>query len=1202
MVEVFSLLNYKHGFNLMRLTKKYIKDLLGNTIYYRALNYYREGRVKKIQMSEDGSFLLGEVKGSGRNTYEVEIEFEEYGEIREAFCGCPYPYLCKHIGAVLLEYLEWHEKNPEKTNGKTGISIENPFKNDTEKEDFNELIIDLKDTGEVEHPIFRKLELLNSSLNLDTIAPTSSSMRKGFRLIFVIEKNFPHYYGSGYSIRNTNWIIRPALQYIKRDGEAGRIERYNASKITYPISEVELTLLSIIERHDENKAPFEYLIDYFLPENKSLVNMKVDFDSIPAKSEKSIEENMDKDVHNGNQVPLLYIKREKRYEKLSFSEICKINLKFNFFSLMINRNNEPVFKPLAEFIDNDNEVTSIKDHHFLGVSSKVFFVVDEVNRKIFYKTDRPFGHHALVENLLKIDNGFTYSDIKRLEGIIDKRYSDSINVHFPAKKVRILNLRPKTILSLRGVYNGLEVGLMFKYSFVDGKLDDDKNKTEGEGLKASDDGAIQSTGKPISRRKAFTRVIPSNLESDILILNEKEEGDTEEIVITWRDKNYEDTISSYIRELFDEDTDYTSRYLGRRYFSWQEKNPDNDPLLISLNIDQFLIKYGEKLLSEGFELRKDGKKIATASKVTFTANWGIDWFDIKTELQSDDGAVFDFNPDTDVIDGSFLRSKNSYILLDKRHIEKIKSLYQHGTVQKDSVRISKYDISIIEELYQDIKNRDEKNIKKIKKIIDGLKKFDGIKNVKPPETFSGKLRDYQQAGLNWLYFLNKYGLNGILADDMGLGKTIQALALILTLKDQKRFKRALIVAPVSTLSNWINEIERFAPSISTFLYHGPSRQQQIDNIESADVTVTSYGTLRNDIEQLLNYSFTYLILDESQMVKNPLSKSYKSVRIINAENRLSLTGTPVENSTTDLWAQMNFLNPGLLGTLPDFKRRFSKAIEKDHDTSKSELLKKIIFPFILRRKKEDVLKELPPKEEIILYATMDKKQRQIYEKIRHFYKNKVSQKIEKNGLNKSSMIIFEALLKLRQAAILPSLISKNYEHIPSCKLDLLKLKIDEVLSENHKALIFSQFRGSLSRIREWIKGLNVGYTYLDGSTRNREDVIRAFQEEDDKKIFIISLKAGGLGINLTASNYVFLFDPWWNPAVEMQAVDRSHRIGQMNKVTIYKLITKDTIEEKILMLQDKKRNLVKDIISTEKAFFKSLSKEEIMSLFDNSSA
>jgi len=1177
----------------MPLDKRKIRKILGDKIYSRALSYYRDGRVKEVYTEPDNGLLRAIVKGSGRNIYEVTIEFERNGEIIDAYCSCPYPDYCKHIGAVLLKYIEYEAENDREVMRGFDDFYFNRHNNEKKTSPAFDGIVELKDTGKAEHPIFRNLMIPDMYKNVSKIDKESAG---GFRLIFAIEKKISSYLDYNYSSNGSRWVLKPALQYIKLNGETGRVEKYNSSKISYPLTESEYLLLSILERYINNEAPFEYLIDYFLPEEIQSDNNEIDLIDPPGNYDPSIKDQQQKPVelksHKNKEILPLYIKKGRYYKRLSFLKIKKTDIRFNFFSLLINRGNEPLFKPKVNFYVDNDEPKGILSHYDVGFSPGVFFVIDDDNKKFLYVKQNP-SYGQLIENLLTIDAGYTYSDIKKLESLVNNYFSDFIAIEFPTKQVRAISVKPKPILVLHEVYEGLEIRLMFKYKYSSNKPEQQqKESSVNEENKENDPN--ESTNIDTS----YTRIIPSSLVSDILVFNKEEDGTAEEIVITWRDIWYEETILNYIHDLVEGDiTPFYSGYTRKGPFYWEDEDPFED-IIINENIIDFLTKYGERLISDGFELWKDGKRITPVSKVVFTANWGIDWLDIKTEFQSEDGSTFDFNPETAIIEGNLLKTRDTYIVLNKSHVEKLKALYQHGSVKKDSIQISKYDISIIDELYQDLKNKDEENIKKIKKIIDGLKKFDGIKDVTLPSEFSGSLREYQKAGLNWLYFLNKYNLNGILADDMGLGKTVQVLTLILTLKKEKKFERALVVAPVSTLSNWVNEIDRFTPTLTSFVYHGSSINEDLESILSNDIVITSYGTLRRNIKKIAEYSFTYLILDEAQTIKNPISKSYKSVRLINAEHRLSLTGTPVENSTVDLWAQMNFLNPGLLGTLTDFKRKFAKSIEKNHDTSKSELLKRIIFPFILRRRKEDVLKDLPPKEEIILYATMDKKQKQFYEEIRQFYKNKVRGKIEDSGLNKSSIVIFEALLKLRQAAILPSLVSQNYRNISSCKFDLLKIKIEEVLSENHKALIFSQFRGSLSEIRKWIDCLNVGYTYLDGSTINREKVIQEFQNNEEKKLFIISLKAGGLGINLTASNYVFLFDPWWNPAVEMQAVDRSHRIGQENKVTIYKLITKDTVEEKIILLQEKKKNLVNDIISTEKVFFKSLNTEEIMSLFE----
>ena len=394
------------------------------------------------------------------------------------------------------------------------------------------------------------------------------------------------------------------------------------------------------------------------------------------------------------------------------------------------------------------------------------------------------------------------------------------------------------------------------------------------------------------------------------------------------------------------------------------------------------------------------------------------------------------------------------------------------------------------------------------------------------------------------------------------------------------------------------DIERFTPTLRTLFHRGFKRAAKQEALEGFDIIVLSYQTLRMDIKLFKKVPFTYLVLDEAQVIKNPSSQVNRCVRLIRAEHRLSLTGTPVENNTVELWAQMNFLNPGLLGSLAEFKRKFTRPIEERGSDFEGEVLKKTVYPFILRRKKEEVLADLPPKEEILLYVEMEPEQRRVYHEVRDYYRIKVSESLKEEGIGRSTALLFVALLRLRQAAIFPSLAAAEYEKVPSCKFELFKLTVDEILTEGHKVLVFSQFVRSLAILRDWVRKSGIDFCYLDGATHKREEEIHSFQENEQKKVFLISLKAGGLGINLTAADYVIIFDPWWNPAVEEQAVGRSHRIGQQNKVFAYKLITRDTVEEKILALQAKKKRLVEEIVSSEKAFFKSLNREDILHLFD----
>ena len=541
---------------------------------------------------------------------------------------------------------------------------------------------------------------------------------------------------------------------------------------------------------------------------------------------------------------------------------------------------------------------------------------------------------------------------------------------------------------------------------------------------------------------------------------------------------------------------------------------------------------------------------------------------------------------------------NKFVILSKEDIEILSKVHNEGVSDSGKLRISKLNFGVIDSLYDVISNNDIDEIKFARDMIQKLKNFEEIKKEDLPQKFNGTLRDYQKSGYNWLHFLNKYNLNGCLADDMGLGKTIQTLAFLQSLKEKNNLGLTLLIVPVTTVANWVNEISKFTPELKFIRHYGQERVKEKDFFNDYDIVISSYHTLRNDLLFFKDFEFDYMILDEAQNIKNHTSKIFKTVKLIKSKHRLSLTGTPIENNTTELWSLFNFLNPSLLGSINNFKNRFVTPIEVNKDKSASERLKKSIYPFILRRKKGDVLKDLPDKEEIIVYCEMDSKQRGVYESLNDYYKKEIGSMIDEKGVEKSTVHIFDALLRLRQAALFPSLVSDKFKDVESTKFETLKDLIEDVIEEKHKMLLFSQFVKSLKIIEDDIKSKKLNYSYIDGQTKKRDVEIKKFQEDENINIFLLSLKAGGVGINLTAADYVILFDPWWNPAIESQAVDRSHRIGQTKKVMVYKLIVKDTIEEKILELQNKKKELVNQLITEEASFFKSLSKNDIMNLFN----
>jgi superfamily II DNA or RNA helicase len=489
---------------------------------------------------------------------------------------------------------------------------------------------------------------------------------------------------------------------------------------------------------------------------------------------------------------------------------------------------------------------------------------------------------------------------------------------------------------------------------------------------------------------------------------------------------------------------------------------------------------------------------------------------------------------------------------------------------------------------------------KLRELGHQLTQLNALASVTVSPQFKATLRGYQQEGLNWLQFLREYGLAGILADDMGLGKTIQALAHILTEKNQGRLTQpALVITPTSLVLNWQREAQRFAPDLNVLALQGPERQKEFAQIANADLVLTSYALLHRDQEILLSHQYHLLILDEAQNIKNPQAQVTQIVGQIRANYRLCLTGTPLENNLRELWSLFHFLTPGLLGEYRHFRRLFSIPIEKEGDSTRRTILSQRINPFLLRRTKEAVIQELPPKNEIIRLVELESEQRDLYETIRLSLHDKVYQEVAEKGIARSQIIILDALLKLRQLCCDPRLLKlESAQSVrQSAKLKLLMDLVPEMIAEGRKILLFSQFTTMLNLIAEEFKKHHLAYVKLTGRTPNRDQVINRFQS-GEVPIFLISLKAGGTGLNLTAADTVIHYDPWWNPAVEMQATDRAYRIGQEKPVFVYKLLTAGTVEEKIQELQLRKQQLINAVFSDENySSIQQLSPEDLDILF-----
>ena len=606
------------------------------------------------------------------------------------------------------------------------------------------------------------------------------------------------------------------------------------------------------------------------------------------------------------------------------------------------------------------------------------------------------------------------------------------------------------------------------------------------------------------------------------------------------------------------------------------------------------------LVRAGWQVKLDGKTFRSATSVNAEIKSGIDWFEVHGKINYGDSEV----PFPRLL--AALERGEQHIqlgdgtlgVLPDDFLKQYGALLRLGKKDGDHVRFTRAQTSLLDAL---LFERGEVSADEVfMRARSGLRHFDGLTAAPQPANFTGELRHYQLEGLGWMEFLGTMGLGGCLADDMGVGKTPQVLALL----ENRRALResmpedapdrpgsAIVVVPRSLIYNWKQEAARFTPRLKVLDHSHPGRADNITEFSEYDLILTTYGLLRNDVVDFRDYEFDYAILDEAQAIKNANSASAKAARLIKARHRLVMSGTPIENHLGELWSLFEFLNPGMLGAASVFQKGTSSLKNPDQETR--ELLAKALRPLILRRTKDQVIKELPPKLEQTIYCEMDVDQRKLYEEMRDHYRGSLLGRISRQGMAKSKMHILEALLRLRQAACHPGLIDKTRTGEVSAKLENLLPQLEEVMEGGHKALVFSQFTSLLAILKGHLDKKGVTYEYLDGKTKDRQAAVERFQGDDTCKLFLVSLKAGGVGLNLTAAEYVFLLDPWWNPAVESQAIDRAHRIGQTRPVFAYRLICKGTVEEKVLELQKSKRDLADAIIGEDNRLIGTLQREDL---------
>jgi superfamily II DNA or RNA helicase len=604
----------------------------------------------------------------------------------------------------------------------------------------------------------------------------------------------------------------------------------------------------------------------------------------------------------------------------------------------------------------------------------------------------------------------------------------------------------------------------------------------------------------------------------------------------------------------------------------------------------------EALLGEGWTVEAEGKRLRSGGQFDIHVVSGIDWFEVQGGLRYGEGEDAPRASLPELL-RALRRGSNTvrlgdgtFGILPEHWLRQQGFLLQLGEVHDEKLRFQSSQALLIDLFLQAQPRASCDEL--FKTMRDRLQRFSGVRPLEAPPGFVGRLRGYQQEGLGWFRFLDEFAFGGCLADDMGLGKTVQVLALLESLRDGGGGRSpSLVVVPRSLLFNWQEEAARFVPRLKVLPHGGPWRAADSGSFGSYDVVVTTYGTMRNDVAWLKGFTFDYVILDEAQVIKNAGSSTAKAARLLQGRRRLALSGTPIENHLGELWSLFEFLNPGMLGGVSFFRKHLKDWTGKDEGAR--ALLARCLRPFILRRTKEQVAPELPEKVEQTLFCQLGPAERRRYNELREFYRTTLRRRIKAVGLEKAKMHLLEALLRLRQAACHPGLLDKSTAGRPSAKMEMLLQQLVDVLAEGRKALVFSQFTSLLSILRDRLDRLGMVYEYLDGQTTDRSARVSRFQQDPACSLFLISLKAGGLGLNLTAAEYVFLLDPWWNPASETQAIDRAHRIGQHKKVFAYRLISKDTVEEKVLQLQEGKRELAEAIIGEDNRLIGQLSREDL---------
>jgi len=1135
----------------------------------RGWRYYKSGNVNSLRV--DGNSISAEVSGS--NIYDVEIDFDDDGGIEDYYCDCPYDGEgCKHVVAVLYCILE-------KKSSKFAFEIKD-LKFVIQEIELDEIIKKAK-----KEEILRGIEIFENEkikLKKNNSKKYSAKIKEntvnifstynGFQSTCQCEKIDPNKLCS----HEISLILSLISEYGKKDIHAFKnkiikeIDDANYNKLVKSMDLIE----DNNNNNNNNHIFFEFendkdKLELHLKKAKRLKNGGL---GIPTNISRKGVEDLIKDVPKNKKELILLLSESIKNEYDHFYE-NKI-IKKEFKSLM----DLEFLKKLREYYKQDK--TSISN-----------FKIEPSGNQIEIRINNRSEKGNILEVGVETINGF--KDLKN--AIIKKLGEDSVWYFIKEEGwYNVGEINSDYISNLTNLIkcSGMTLSEEKLNSFIDKYY---MNASQIGKINLPDNyEIIKKEIKPIPCifLKDYSEMFSIKLKFNY---GEKmiEYGSNENLVYKEEDK-----IIEINRDKEGE------QYYHNMLFDYHIYE-NNGILIPSIDPYEWLADYSKELISKGYEIYGEENlfnyKISKEEpQLRIEVSSGIDWFDLKGEVSIGEESI----PFQELLNNlshgeRFIKLSDGKIgVIPKKWINKLSGVA--GLLKSNSekdVKASRTQISIIEEILEI--STEAKVDQKFSEIREKFKKFKDIREVPLPKGLNGELRSYQKAGYNWLNFLNEFSFGGCLADEMGLGKTIQTLTLLLNEKEKGNKVSSLVVVPKSLVFNWVNEIKKFTPDLSFYVHHGSERLNNKTKFKKIkeDIIITTYGTLVRDIKLFQQCNYHYIVLDESQKIKNPLSKITRNIYTVKSNHRLILSGTPIENRSMELWSQFAFINPGLLGGIDYFKKTFTKTIDVNRDKTKMESLKNIVNPFILLRKKEDVEKDLPEKQITTLFCDMSEEQREVYDYWKEKYKSDILESIKVQGLMKSRFKILQGLTMLRQICNHPVLIDQSFKG-NSDKFKVIINHINEIIEEGHKVLIFSSFVKMLKVFKKYFEENNVSFSYLDGSTRNRENVVNEFQNNKDINTFLISLKAGGLGLNLTSADYVFIVDPWWNPAAEMQAIDRTHRIGQKNKVFVYKIITKNSIEEKILQMQEDKMEVVKNIIVPDESIFKKLDMKEINHIFE----